>query len=261
MDISTEAALRPRIAVTTTTGRAGGRKLPHVLLNAQYVEAVERPGATAVLLSPLHAAASVEAVLDVVHGLVLTGGEDVNPARYGQEPHPALGTVNDARDAMEMAALAGALQRGMPVFAICRGMQLLNVALGGTLFQDLPNQLDGDLLHEQTAPIDERWHGARIRTDSRLGEVMGMEQLRINSFHHQGVDRLAPGLQASVWAEDGLVEGVESTEHPWVMGVQWHPERGEAEAWHDPRDPNRRLFWAFAEAAREWSAAHAVRGL
>lgn len=249
--------MRPLIAVTTTMGTAGRRKVPHVLLNAQYVAGVEKPGATAVLLTPAHAEQSVEGILDVVHGLVLTGGEDVDPARYGQDPHPALGGVNAARDDLEFAALAGALQRGMPVFAICRGMQLLNVALGGTLFQDLPSQLGGDILHEQTAPINHRWHGARIQPDSRLGETMGMEQLHINSFHHQGVDRLAPGLEASVWAEDGLVEGVESTEYPWVMGVQWHPERGEAEAWDDPRDPNRRLFWAFVDAAREWSTVHA----
>ncbi|HEX8692074.1 MAG TPA: gamma-glutamyl-gamma-aminobutyrate hydrolase family protein [Longimicrobium sp.] len=243
--------MRPLIVVTTTLAPGGSYGLPSVRLNVQYVTAVEEPGGTAVLLTPGHDPESVARLVGIAHGLVLTGGEDVDPARYGQAPHPELGTVSPARDEIELAALAEALRREIPVLAICRGMQLLNVGLGGTLYQDLPSQRGRDLLHEQDAPVTHRWHHATVRPGSGLEEIFGTGDLFINSFHHQGVDRLAPALEATVWAEDGLVEGVEGKEHPWLYGVQWHPERGEAQSPADERDPDRRLFWAFVQAARE----------
>jgi putative glutamine amidotransferase len=244
--------LRPLIVVTTSLHPAGSHQLPQVQLNVQYVTAVESSGATALLLSPGHSPDSIRRIVSLAHGLLLTGGEDVDPARYGQEPHPELGTVNPPRDEMEFTALEEALLRRMPVLAICRGCQLLNVALGGTLYQDIPSQLGGDVLHEQTAPWNQRWHGARVEPGSGLHAIFGSTELSINSFHHQAVDRLARGLRASVWAEDGIVEGVEGVDHPWMYGVQWHPERGEAEAPGDERDPDRRLFWALVRAAREY---------
>jgi gamma-glutamyl-gamma-aminobutyrate hydrolase PuuD len=247
--------LRPLIVVTTTLGAGGSYNLPAVRLNVQYVTAVEEPGGTAVLLTPGHDAESVERLVGIAHGLVLTGGEDVDPALYGQEPHPKLETVNPARDQVELAALRAALARGIPVLAICRGIQLLNVALGGTLYQDLPSQRGGDLLHEQDAPVGHRWHHAMVEAGSGVETILGTRELFINSFHHQGIDRLAPSLRAVVWASDGLVEGVEGKEHPWLFGVQWHPERGEAESPADERDPDRRLFWAFVRAAREFAGS------
>jgi putative glutamine amidotransferase len=139
------------------------------------------------------------------------------------------------------------------VLAICRGVQLLNVALGGTLYQDLPSQREGDLLHEQDAPVGHRWHHASVLPGSGLETIFGTRELFINSFHHQGIDELAPSLKPVVWAEDGLVEGVEGRDHPWLYGVQWHPERGEAGSSADERDPDRRLFSAFVQAAREFA--------
>jgi putative glutamine amidotransferase len=247
--------LRPLIAVTTTMWPGGSYNLPQATLNVQYVTAVEAPGATAVLLTPGHDAASIQRLVGMAHALVLTGGEDVDPARYGQAPHPALGTVNPARDAMEFAALEAALARRIPVLAICRGIQLLNVALGGTLYQDLPSQRAGDILHEQEAPVGQGWHHATVQPGSGLERIFGARDLFINSFHHQGIDRLAPGLTATVRAEDGLVEGVEGTDHPWLYGVQWHPERGEAHTRDDRRHPDRRLFWALVQAARRFAGA------
>ena len=158
--MDTETSLRPLIVVTTTLAAGGSHNLPSVRLNVQYVTAVEEPGGTAVLLTPGHDPESVERLVGLAHGLVLTGGEDVDPALYGQAPHPELSTVNAARDQVELAALRAALARGIPILAICRGIQLLNVALGGTLFQDLPSQRAGDLLHEQSAPVGHRWHHA-----------------------------------------------------------------------------------------------------
>jgi putative glutamine amidotransferase len=245
-------SVRPLIVVTTTTRPGGDHQLPQVNLNLQYVAAVEDPGGTALLLTPGHHPESVKQLVGMAHALVLTGGEDVDPARYGQAPHPELGTVNPPRDQVEFAALEAALERRMPVLAICRGCQVLNVGMGGTLFQDLPSQRPGRVHHEQTAPWNHRWHHAAVQADSGLRRIFGVDELFINSFHHQAVDALAPGLVATVVAEDGVVEGVEAPDYPWVYGVQWHPERGEAQAPHDQRDPDRRLFWALVQAAREF---------
>ena len=249
---------RPLIAVTTSLAPVGSHGLPGVKLNAQYVAAVERPGGAALLLTPAHDLASVEQLVGVADGLMLTGGEDVDPARYGQSPHPTVTSVNPARDAMELAALEAAVRRGIPVLGICRGMQVLNVGLGGTLIQDLASQGKGGLLHEQSAPVDKEWHHATVGDGSTLAAIFGTSELFINSFHHQAVDALGTGLRASAWAEDGVVEGVEGTGDHWVCGVQWHPERGEAQAPEDQRDPNGRLFWAFVQAAREFAAARRV---
>lgn len=257
-DAAADLVPRPLIAVTTTLVPGGRHNLPRVSLNAQYVAAVERPGGAAVLVTPAHDPASVRRLVEVAHGLVLTGGEDVNPARFGEAPHPTVTDVSDARDEAELAALEAALARGMPVLAICRGVQLLNVALGGTLWQDLPSQLGGDVLHEQTAGVAERWHRARVEPGSHLAEVFGAEELFINSFHHQAVKALAPDLVATAWAEDGVIEGVEHRTRPWVCGVQWHPERGEADLPEMDGDPDRRLFAAFVQAARAFAAAEAM---
>jgi putative glutamine amidotransferase len=221
------------------------------------VQAVEAPGAVALLATPGHDDASLQRLVSLAHGVVLTGGEDVEPACYGQERLAECGPSNPARDHMEMEVLRLARARGLPVLAICRGMQLLNVALGGTLYQDIPSQLGGDLLHEQLAPLDRRWHHATVERGSGFERIFGSRELFINSFHHQAIDRLAPGLRATVVAEDGVVEGVEGTEGPWLFGVQWHPERGEAELAHDERNPDRRLLWTFVKAAREFAAGAA----
>ena len=241
--------MRPLIALTTTIYQGTEYRVPQLMLGSPYVAAVESVGGTPLLLTPAHQEASLRSLLELAHGLVLTGGEDVDPARYGEQPHPNLGLVSRPRDAMELAALQIALELDLPVLAICRGLQLLNVGFGGTLYQDLPAQRAGAVVHEQQASIASRWHGARVAPDSRLHRIFGEDELFINSFHHQGVDRLGEGLRPLVWAEDGLVEGVEAPDYSWVIGVQWHPERGEAEAWGDPLHPDHRLFRAFLEAA------------
>jgi putative glutamine amidotransferase len=249
--------MRPLIAMTTTTHVAeSGSTI--VTLTAAYIEAVERMRGVPLLVSPAHGEESLERLLSLADGLVLTGGEDVDPAFYGHEPHPELGTVNLDRDRTEFAALGLALERRMPVLAICRGIQLLNVAFGGTLFQHLPVQRAHGVIHEQAAALNERWHCARVDPGSQLAEIFGATDLFINSFHHQGIDHLGRGLRPVVWAEDGLIEGVEAEEYPWVMGVQWHPERGEAATPDDRRHPDGRLFYAFIDAAREYRLARAA---
>lgn len=248
--------MRPLIAVTTTTHTAADYRVPQVMLGTPYIRVIDALGGSAILLTPAHDPASIEQILDLSSGLVLTGGEDVEPRRYGQDPHPKLGATNPDRDQMELDAVHAALNRALPVLAICRGMQLLNVALGGTLYQDLPSDLAGDLLHEQEAPVGDGWHTARVEPDSRLASIFGETTLFINSFHHQAIRELGDGLRAVAWAEDGVIEGVEGTDHPWLFGVQWHPERGEAERQPDPGShPDRRLVQAFLAAARQYGSA------
>jgi len=239
----------PLIGITTSIAPAGRYGLPYLMLGAQYVRAVERTGAVAVPLSPAHGAPALERLLDTVDGLVLSGGEDIDPARYGQAPHAALDTVSTERDAMEFAVLEGALRRRLPVLAICRGLQLLNVAWGGTLIQDLPSQRPDALDHRQRTAIDSTCHDVTVEPGSALHSAAGAEAMRVNSFHHQAVDSLANGLRAVAWAEDGVIEGVEAAED-WVVGVQWHPERGAAEA-AGGADPNKSIFDAFARVCEQ----------
>ena len=250
--------LRPLIAITTSLYPAGRHRLPHVMIGAQYLTSLEDLGATSLLLTPAHDHDSVFRILDVAHGLVLTGGEDVDPRHYGEEPHPKLEEVNPARDEMELAALSHALERDLPLLAICRGIQVLNVGLGGTLYQDLPSQFPDPLVHQQELPVGERSHCARIERSSGFHRIFGVPEIFINSFHHQGIKDLAPTLRATVRAEDGLIEGVETDEWSWVYGVQWHPERHQAHTPPDEPNPDRRLFGAFVEQAGRFASQEAI---
>lgn len=235
------------VAVTTTMiPEAGGSQRPEIALYAVYVGVLERLGLTSALITPAHSPRSVQLLLRRCSGLVLTGGEDVDPSRYGEDAVPELGMVNPARDAMEIAALGLALERRLPVLGICRGMQLMNVFFGGTLYQDLDTQRPGELAHRQVEPWGARTHQVKVEADSQLAAIVGTEELLINSFHHQGVKDLAPTLRAVAFTTDGLVEAVELKAHPWIVGVQWHPERYEASATHT--DPDRRLLAAFRQA-------------
>jgi putative glutamine amidotransferase len=252
------AADRPfRVALTTTIDKyAGSHARPAIFLYTSYIEALESFGLAPMLITPSHSARGIDALMDACCGLVLSGGEDVDPSRYGEEPSPALGQVEPLRDAMEFRALECALERGLPVFGICRGLQVLNVHFGGTLYQDIATDRAGEqLVHEQPQPWGARSHDARIKPDSLLAGILGEERLHINSFHHQAVKHLAPGLRVVARADDGLVEAIEHTEYPWLLGVQWHPERNEA-ATRDA-DPDWKLFGAFRAAVERFAGSGA----
>lgn len=234
------------IAITTTiVPEAGAHRRPEVSLYAAYMSPFEALGMTCVPITPAHSAESIARLVGLCSGLVLTGGDDVDPSRYGETPKPYLGAVNPARDESEFQALTAAMKMRLPVLAICRGMQLLNVHLGGTLYQDLEAEFEDPLTHRQTQPWGQRSHSARVEPGSRLHREIRSETLRINSFHHQGVKDLAPELRATAWADDGLVEAVELKGDQWVVGVQWHPERHEAAA--PETDPDRRLLIGFGK--------------
>jgi putative glutamine amidotransferase len=175
---------------------------------------------------------------------LLTGGEDVSPSCYGAVPHPALGAVSRERDATELALLAAARDRRLPVLAICRGIQLLNAALGGTLIQDLPSQRPSAVKHDQPHDASARTHEIAIVAGTRLAAATGASAMAVNSYHHQAVDRLAPGLRVTATASDGLIEGVETEDAAWwVVAVQWHPE----DLTDDVRSWDRGIFRAFAD--------------
>jgi putative glutamine amidotransferase len=208
----------PAIAVTAPRRLVEGRE--RVTLNTAYVRALEGAGLVPLAVPTMLAADRAGAALAAVRGLVLTGGEDVAPDRYGQAPHPRLGDVDPIRDAAELALIAAARERGLPILAICRGIQILNVALGGTLYQDLPTERPSDIPHETSR------HAIRVEASSRLGRTLGTPTASVNSRHHQAIRDLAPGLKAVAWAEDGIIEGAEPADQggPWIVAVQWHPE-------------------------------------
>lgn len=212
----------PAVAVTAPRRLVDGRE--RVTLNTAYVRALETAGlvplAVPTMLTPDRAAAALSA--GGVRGLVLTGGEDVAPDRYGAAPHPRLGRVDPSRDAVEVALIAAARQRRLPILAICRGIQILNVALGGTLYQDLDSERPGVVPHsDETAH-----HAVRVEAGSLLERTLGTRAATVNSRHHQAIRDLAPGLKAVAWAEDGVIEGAEpmNAKDPWIVAVQWHPE-------------------------------------
>jgi putative glutamine amidotransferase len=233
------------VAVTATVRLVDG--VDRVRLNAAYIRALEGAGLVPLVVPPLANAEAATRILDVVSGLVLTGGEDLDPSLYGDAPHPALGPVNCARDVTELALLAGARERSLPTLAICRGIQVVNVGLGGTLIQDLPSQRKDVAAHELDDERRMRVHDVNVEPSSRLAEIVGAESVGVNSIHHQAVDRLGDAIRVSARADDGVIEGVESDDPRWWMvGVQWHPE----ELTTTPEPWDRRLFAAFADACR-----------
>jgi putative glutamine amidotransferase len=234
----------PLVALTATTAATDG--VVRVRTNAAYVRALEVAGLVPLVLPPL-AAAHARRALDAVSGLVLTGGEDVAPWRYGETPHCALGSVNEARDAWELALISAAHDRGLPTLAICRGIQVLNVALGGTLVQDIPSQCPSALPHAQKGARGVRVHEILVDRGSRLAEVLEAERLTVNSAHHQSIARIADGLRVTARSPDGIIEGAEWAGNDWwALGVQWHPE----ELIETPEPWDRGLFAAFADAAK-----------
>ena len=233
--------LLPPVAVTATTEII--RDALRVRVNSAYTISIRGAGLLPLVL-PVLDPADAEAALDGMAGLVLTGGEDVNPARYGAAPRPELGDVHDGRDAFETALVEAARARALPTLAICRGVQILNVALGGTLIQDIPAERKNAIEHDGDWARSARVHEVEVTPGSRLAHALGTARPVVNSMHHQAIDTVAPSLATVALAPDGIVEGVEwPTDDWWMVGVQWHPE--ELTATPEPWD--RALLAAFTE--------------
>ena len=222
-----------------------------------YVEGVAEAGGAPVVLPPVAGARAAEDLLDGMDGLLLSGGSDLDPGYYGEEPVPELGVTMPERDAFEIALLEHALRRQIPIFGVCRGMQILNVALGGTLYQDLPSQMDHLVLlgHRQETPRWQPTHEVEVDGSSRVAKVMGTDELKVNSFHHQAIKGLGRGLVAVACSPDGVTEAVESGDlsKRWMIGVQWH-----AEAMRDAGPEHQKLFEAHVSAAERHALRHAA---
>lgn len=211
----------------------------------EYIRAIEAAGGLPLLLPLVEAEELLSETLERLQGLLLVGGGDVDPQRFGEEPVSGLGEIDPERDAFEIGLARLALERDMPVLGICRGIQVLNVSAGGTLYQDIPSQVPRAIKHQQDAP---RWypcHEVRLESESRLATIFQADCLRVNSFHHQSVKVAAPIFRVSAKARDAVVEGIESREHRFVVGVQWHPE-----SMVERYPIQRLLFAAFIKAAR-----------
>ena len=227
-------------------------------LEERMALALSRAGAVPLLLPDLKDDDGTDAVLDVVDGLVLAGGADVSPTSYGETPLQPAWAGDAVRDAYECRLVRRAAERGVPVLGVCRGLQLLNVALGGTLWQDIGTQVEGALVHRDWHRYDETGHGVRLAPDSWISRVYdGRHALEVNSVHHQGIRDLAPELRATAWAPDGIIEAVEHIDrHRFLVAVQWHPEWLEPEqvAPSGPaagRAPGSAVFEGFLQACRE----------
>jgi putative glutamine amidotransferase len=214
-------------------------------VNSAYLHAVQQAGGVPVVLPPQLSVTSLHRLGAELSGLLLTGGGDIDPALFGEAPDATLYDVAPARDSLETSVLHLALGRGLPVLAVCRGVQVLNVALGGSLYQDVATEPGTQLPHSQKEPRDQPTHKVKVTPGSRLARTLGADELEVNSMHHQAIHRLGRGLTAVAWAPDQLVEGAELDDPGrFVLGVQWHPEElvGHSE-------PARRLFSALVAAA------------
>ena len=233
---------QPVIGLTLDHEPPGGySNFPWYAIRENYCNAVRRAGGLPILLP--HDPDAATAYLDQIDGLIVTGGGfDVDPALFGAETrHPTVKT-KDRRTAFELAATKGALAREMPVLGICGGQQLLNVVLGGTLIQHIPDEVPDCVPHRQPNPRDEPGHSVRVVRGTLLYRITGAETLGVNSAHHQAVKAAGPGLLVDATAEDGVIEGIEDGRRHFCLGVQWHPE-------FELNDGDRRIFRALVEAA------------
>lgn len=237
-----EPAGKPVVGITTYLTRAawGAWNLEAALIPADYVHAVERSGGSPVLVPP---GAEVEVTLDVVDGLIFSGGSDLDPELYGDRPHPETNGVVRERDDFELRLMRAALARDLPVLAICRGSQVLNVALGGGIEQHVPDRVGNDV-HKETSGVFAE-HDVEVVPGTRLGSLLGGRH-DVKSHHHQGFGELGQGLREAARAPDGTVEALEDPSRRFTLGVLWHPEAGEDGA----------LFDALVGQAAEYRAAH-----
>jgi putative glutamine amidotransferase len=192
--------------------------------NAAYLRALQQAGGIPVLLPPQLSKTARDELWRRLDALVLTGGGDLDPLRFGEARHPTVYDVSPARDELEIALTHRALAEDVPLLAICRGIQVLNVALGGTLYQDIPSDLGSPITHSQKERRDQPTHPVKVQEGSRLAAILGRLEVDVNSFHHQAIKDLGPRLMSVGMAPDGVIEAAEVVDHPFAVAVQWHPE-------------------------------------
>lgn len=237
-------AQSPIVGVTLDSEKAGGySKFPWYAVRQNYMSSLQAAGALPVALP--HEPDLASTYLDRLDGLVVTGGAfDVDPSLFGASSRHQTVSTKDRRTDFELAVTRGALDRDMPVFGICGGQQLLNVALGGTLIQHIPDSIENALAHEQPNPRDEPGHTVALVPGTMLYRIAGVDEVAVNSAHHQAVDQVANGTVVDATAPDGVIEGIEAPEFKFCLGVQWHPE-------FLLSDADRNVIAAFVAACRE----------
>jgi putative glutamine amidotransferase len=218
--------------------------IPLISITEAYVQAVLRVGGLPILIPVDLSTSQTGEIYTHLQGLLVTGGGDIDPVLYGGVPHPRVYDVDPERDALEINLVQQAAGDGLPFLGICRGIQVINVALGGKLYTDISDQRPGALRHDMAPgfPRDLIAHQVEIRPGSCLAGLTGLPTLQVNSLHHQGISSVAPSLQATGFAPDGLVEAVELPGHPFALGVQWHPE------WLPESIPMQAIFRGFVAA-------------
>jgi putative glutamine amidotransferase len=198
---------------------------------------------------------TLRCIYEALDGVFLTGGVDVDPAQYGEAPHDLCGRIDPARDWTELTLVRWAMRDGKPVLGVCRGIQVINVAAGGSLYQDMAAQYPNGIKHDYFPTPggytrESLVHQARLAPDSHLGRIIGLAEVEVNSMHHQSIKTLAPGFVPTAYAPDRSIEGIESQRHPFLIGVQWHPEELVS-----TQPYMQRLFSAFIEAAQAYHQA------
>lgn len=213
---------KPIIGITSSYIKQG-MYMEGTYVHHDYQKAIVEAGGVPIVL-PVAPSDVLDRYVDMCDGFIFSGGEDVDPRFYNEDPHPKLGFFYTERDESELYLIKKVVEKKKPVFAICRGIQLLNVALGGTVIQDIPSQRKSAMQHSQTIQRDKTSHVVQINEDSKLHQLLNRETVMVNSLHHQAINQLAEGLITTATARDGMIEAVELEGNPFVMGIQWHPE-------------------------------------
>lgn len=235
--------MKPIIGVTSSV-----KDERTMLVSYDNIDSVTASGGVPLVLPNLTNEEEIEQISNRIDGLLVTGGGDIDPTLFGEEPHPNLGLITPGRDTFEISLIKKMIKARKPVLAICRGCQVLNIAGGGDMYQDIYSQTDRQLLqHRQVAPRSHGSHYIDVQEGSLLNQITGSDYYKVNSFHHQAVRDMAPGFFVSARSSDGIIEALESREHPFLLGVQWHPECMTALG----DKPSLLLFSAFIEASKE----------
>lgn len=230
---------KPLIGLTTTRTSRSSRT-PKYGANVLYATAISGAGGLPVLIPANLPTDDLDALLNRLNGVLFTGGYDIDPRHYGNHPHPKVEGVDRERDLIEIELVHKLALSGKPFMGICRGLQLINVALGGSLYEHLPEQFPGNVIHDNhDLPRDYLAHSIRVTPDGRLSNIIPHEQVKVNSLHHQGIRQLAPDLLATAYAPDGLIEAFDFPGRSFGLAVQWHPEELHAQ------EDMRALFQAF----------------
>jgi len=223
IEIEGEKIMKPIIGLTTF-GEYKARAV-YNSLNSTYINAIVEGGGAPLLIPMVEDRGVLAKYMNVIDGIIFTGGEDISPLYYGENPIKELGGTDESRDSYEMALFMEAYRINMPILGICRGCQLINVALGGSLYQDVNSQIEGSLGHSSKGDdISQAHHMIRIEKDSKLYDIFGNETIAVNSFHHQAIKKMGDGLKATAYSYDGIIEAIESVKKDYIIGVQWHPE-------------------------------------